>query len=133
MSNSRLASSPTTKKKKLIRPPFSQCLRSCEIPWLPTRIESRVVQRCSYETSWTLTQTSAASVAASRTTALPVSVRRKLRSGVSTLRAHAVRSPSGAACASATEGFWLFPRFPPRLRPPRAGPGSAAQAGAPPR
>ncbi len=59
-------------------------------------------QTRSYDAASTLTQTSAATVAASRTAALPVSVRRKARSGVSRLRAHAVRPEYGAAWVSVT-------------------------------
>ena len=48
---------------------------------------------------------SAAMVAASRTAAPPVSVRRNSRSGVCTLRAHAVRPENGGACVSLATGF----------------------------
>ncbi len=44
VSSSRLASSPTTRKKKVIRPSLTQCRRSSEIPSLPSVIESFVVQ-----------------------------------------------------------------------------------------
>src|SRR5436305_5843356 len=67
------------------------------MPQPSSRIERTVRQTRSYEAESALTQTSAASVAASRMAALPVSVRRKLRSGVSRLRAHAVRPEKGAA------------------------------------
>ncbi len=63
----------------------------------PRTIESSVSQTLSYEDALTLTQTSAATVAPSRTAALPVCVRRKVRSGVSRFRAHAVRSEKGDA------------------------------------
>ena len=43
-SNSRLASSPTTRKKNVIRPSLTQCLRSIEMPSLPIWIDSFVVQ-----------------------------------------------------------------------------------------
>src|SRR5438445_12236687 len=60
-------------------------------------MDSRVCQRCSYEPGSRLIHTSAASVDASKTAALPVSVRTNLRSGASSPRAHAVfpesRSP----------------------------------------
>ena len=44
MSSSRLASSPRTRKKNVIRPSFTQCRRSWEIPSSPNWIESFVVQ-----------------------------------------------------------------------------------------
>src|SRR5919201_589803 len=91
MSNSRRASRPTTKKKKVIRPPLTQSRRSWATPTPPIRIESWVRHTCSYECASTFTHASAASVAASRTTALPISVRRNSRSGVSRFRTHAVR------------------------------------------
>src|SRR2546425_7565943 len=69
------------------------------MPVSPMRIESTVRQTRSYEEASTLTQASAASAAASRTAALPVSVRRKVRNGVSRLRDHAVRL--GAAVLTA--------------------------------
>src|SRR5437016_2300959 len=49
----------------------------------------------SYEAASTFAQTSAVTAAASSTAALPVSVRRKLRSGVSRLRTQAVRPEKG--------------------------------------
>ena len=49
------------------------------------------------------THASAAIVAASKNTALPVSVRRKSRSGVSRFRTHAVRSENGAAVSPEAE------------------------------
>ena len=52
-------------------------------------------QTRSYDAASTFTQTSAATAAASRNAALPVSVRRKLRSGVSRFRAQAVRPENG--------------------------------------
>src|SRR5438034_1329097 len=60
------------------------------MPWLPTRIVSTVLQTRSYDAASTLFQRSAESAAVRRTAALPVSVRRNVRSGVSMLRAHAV-------------------------------------------
>src|SRR5205085_697700 len=96
-SNARRASRPATKKKTVISPLLSQCRRSCETPEPPTLIERIVRQTRSYEDESILTQASATTVAASSTAALPVSVRRKLRSGVSRLRAHAVRPEKGAA------------------------------------
>ena len=56
-------------------------------------------------------QASAASAPARRTAALPVSVRRNSRSGVSRLRVQAVRPVKGAAVdsISVTPGFCLTP------------------------
>src|SRR6266542_6892068 len=107
MSNSRRASSPTMKKKNVISPLFSQYRRSSEIPRPPMRIESTVCQTRSYEDESAFTHTSAATAAASRTAALPVSVRRKLRNGVSRFRAHAVRPEKGAARGSAVTALLL--------------------------
>ena len=100
-SNSRRASSPTTKKKKVIRPLFTQWRKSSATLPPPTRIESVVLHRESYDEASTFTQTSAATAAASRTAAPPVSVRRNSRSGVCRLRAQAVRPENGAAAGSA--------------------------------
>src|SRR5690242_11913178 len=61
-------------------------------------------------------QTSAATAAASRTAALPVSVRRKLRSGVSRFRTHAVRPENGDSRAGAPAAApLLLIASPPRL------------------
>jgi hypothetical protein len=54
-----------------------------------------VSQTLSYEEGSAFTQTSAATVAPSRIAALPVSVRRKSRSGPPRLRDHAVRPEYG--------------------------------------
>ena len=54
---------------------------------------------CAYDAMSAFAQTSAAMTPASRTAALPVSVRRNVRSGVSRLRTHAVR-PEKAVRAS---------------------------------
>jgi hypothetical protein len=43
-SNSRRASSPTTKKKNVIRPLFTHSRRSSATPWPPIWIESTVDQ-----------------------------------------------------------------------------------------
>src|SRR3954451_2547647 len=91
MSNSRRTSSPTTKKKNVIRPLLTQPRRSWEMPESPRRIESGVRQTLTYEERSTLAQAIAASAAARSTTALPVSVARKSRSGCCRLRAQAVR------------------------------------------
>jgi hypothetical protein len=96
-SNSRRASSPTTRKKIVISPLFTQPRRSSAMPEPPRSMESIVRQSRSYEDSSTFAQTSAATVAASNTAAPPVSVRRNSRSGVSRLRAHAVRPVNGSA------------------------------------
>src|SRR3954469_21768848 len=96
-SNSRRASRPTTKKKNVIRPLFTHSRRSSATVWPPTSIDSVVSHSEWYDDGWTLTQTSAATVAASRTAAPPVSVRRNSRNGVWRLRAHAVRTEKGEA------------------------------------
>src|SRR5580765_5127139 len=94
---SRRASSPTTKKKNVISPLFTHWRRSSETPASATLIDSFVLQSESYDDASTFTQTSAATAAASKTAAPPVSVRRNSRSGVSTLRAQAVRPEKNAA------------------------------------
>ena len=96
-SNSRRASSPTTKKKNVIRPLFTHSRRSSDTPQLPRSIESVVPQNESYDDASTFTQTRAATAAASRTAAPPVSVRRNSRSGVWIVRAHAVRPENADA------------------------------------
>jgi hypothetical protein len=60
-------------------------------------IDSFVLQSESYDDASTFTQTSAATAAASKTAAPPVSVRKNSRNGVSTLRAQAVRPEKNAA------------------------------------
>src|SRR5438876_7238422 len=92
---SRRASSPTTKKKNVMSPLFTQWRRSSATLAPPRSIESFVLQSEPYDDASTFTQTSAAAVAASRTAAPPVSVRRNSRSGVCTLRAQAVRPENG--------------------------------------
>ena len=92
MSNSRLASSPTTRKKNVITPSLIQWRRSVESVPPPSRMESVVRHTDSYECHHgELAHTSAASAAASSTAALPVSVLRKSRTGAARLRAQAVR------------------------------------------
>ncbi len=95
MSNSRRASSPTTKKKNAIRPLFTHSRRSSATPWPPTLITSIVPHSESYEPLSAFTHTSATMVAASSTAALPVSVARNSRIGRSRCRAHAVRPEKG--------------------------------------
>jgi hypothetical protein len=90
-SNSRRASSPRTKKKNVIRPLFTHSRSSRETPDPPKSIESVFSQSESYDDASRFTHTSAATAAASKTTAPPVSVRRNSRSGVWMLRANAVR------------------------------------------
>ena len=68
---------------------------------MPDRIISTVCHVAAYPDGSMLAQASAASVAASRTAALPVSVRRNWRSGVSSLRAHTVR---GENCEAEAPG-----------------------------
>src|SRR6266446_3331194 len=108
MSNSRRASRPTTKKKNVIRPLFTQWRRSCATLEPPTRIVSRVCHTVSYDDPWTFTHTSAATVAASRNAALPVSVRMNSRTGDLRFRAQAVRpenGPAGSSAAFTEEGL----------------------------
>ena len=78
---------------------------------MPDRISSTVCHVAAYPDGSMLAQASAASVAASRTAALPVSVRRNRRSGVSSLRAHTVRSENceGEAPGSVTPRFSRAP------------------------
>src|SRR6478609_5412462 len=95
MSNSRRASRPTTKKNSVIRPLFSHPRRSRLIEWSPSRTTRSVSQTLRYDDASMLIQSSAAIVASSSTPALPVSVRRNSRSGVSRLRAQAVLPDSG--------------------------------------
>ena len=82
-SNSRRASSPTTRKNSAISPEFTNPCRSVVMPWPPTTTDRRVVHTWWYVDRLTFAQIRAAIVAAARTEALPVSVRRKERSGVS--------------------------------------------------
>ena len=103
-SNSRRASSPTTKKKNVMRPSFTQWRRSCSMPAEPSRSANVVRHRASYDEASRFTQRSAATVAASRIAALPVSVRRNSRSGVSRFRVQAVPRTNGDSEASATGG-----------------------------
>src|SRR6185369_13268256 len=65
----------------------------------PSLIESVVCQTSSYDDESTFTHRSAATAAPRSTAALPVSVRRNSRSGVSRLRAQAVRPEYGAGGA----------------------------------
>src|SRR6266508_4510183 len=90
-SNSRRASRPTTKKKHVISPLFTQWRRSSSTPAPPRSIESIVPQSDLYDDASTFTHMSAATAAASKNAAPPVSVRRNSRRGVSMLRAQAVR------------------------------------------
>src|ERR1700730_9787726 len=111
MSNSRRASSPTTMKKNVISPELTQPRRSCAMPAPPRRTESCVPHSSPYDEESMFTQASAITVAASSTAALPVSVRRNCRSGVSRLRAQAVRPEKGEADPdSAIHGFSLADR-----------------------
>ena len=79
---------------------------------MPDRISSTVCQVAAYPAGSMFAHASAASVAASRTAALPVSVRRNRRSGVSSRRAHTVRSENcdTGAADSVTPGFSRAPR-----------------------
>ena len=84
--------------------------------------DSCVRHTASYDGASMFAQTSAATVAARRTTALPVSVRRNCRNGVCRLRAHAVRpaNSKGPGWDSVTPGFSRTPRPSPRGIPPDA-------------
>ena len=73
-----------------MRPLLTQWRRSCATLAAPRRTDSVVFQNALYDEASRFTHTSAAIVAASRIVALPVSVRRNSRSGVSRLRVHAV-------------------------------------------
>src|ERR1022692_1597038 len=112
MSNSRRASRPTTRKKNVISPEFTQPRKLSARPVVPTRIDSAVCHVAAYPDESMFAQASAASAAASSTAALPVSVRRNWRSGVSRLRAHTVRSENSEAgeSDSVTAGFSPTPR-----------------------
>ena len=78
---------------------------------MPDRISSTVSHVAAYPDGSMLAQASAARVAASRTAALPVSVRRNRRSGVSSRRAHTVRGENweGEAPGSVTSRFSRAP------------------------
>src|SRR5260221_12519510 len=97
MSNSRRASRPATRKKNAISPEFTHSRRSAATPAVPIRTDRSVPQAAAYPDESMFAQASAASVAASSTAALPVSVRRNRRSGVSRCSAHAVLSENGEA------------------------------------
>src|SRR6516165_1880992 len=99
-SHSRRASSPTTRKKNAISPEFTNSCRSMVIPELPTSTESLVAQNLSYDEMLMFAQIRAATVAAARTEALPVSVRRNVRSGVSMRRTQAVFRENGPSVSS---------------------------------
>src|ERR687886_152916 len=97
-SSSLRASSPTKKKKNVITPLFPPPRRSSATPDPPSSIESLVDQSESYDPASTFTHTSATTAAASRTAAPPVSVCRNSRSGVWSVRAHAVRPENRDCC-----------------------------------
>ena len=86
MSNSRRASSPTTKKKKVISPLLIQPRRSCATPQPSRWIDSSVAHTRPYDAASAFTHARATSVAPSRKKALPVSVRTKLPSGAAARR-----------------------------------------------
>src|SRR5215212_9667405 len=107
MSNSRLASSPTTRKKNVISPSLTQRRSSIEMPSVPTRIESLVLQNESYESDQgELAQTSAATTAPSSTVAPADSVLRKSRTGAARLRAQAVRPLNGRVSEAGRVATW---------------------------
>ncbi len=113
MSNSRRASRPNTKKKNVISPLFTHSRRSSDTPAPASRTDSRAPHTASYDAALTLIHASAATAAATSTAALPVSVRRNTRSGVSRLRAHAVRPAKRSAAADA----WPAGTAPPSRSP----------------
>ena len=82
MSNSPWASSPNTKKKNVISPLFTHSRRSSDTPAPASRTDSRAPHTPSYDEALMLIHTSAATVIATSTAALPVSVRKNTRSGV---------------------------------------------------
>src|SRR3954454_2885332 len=89
-SNSRRASSPTTKKKNVMSPLLTQPRRSRATDQSSSRISSSLVQKEWYDEVATLAQISASSAPARRNAALPDSVLRKRCRGVAMLFAHAV-------------------------------------------
>ena len=89
-----------TKKKNVISPLFTHSPRVCDSPVPPSQIDSGISHTAAYDAALIFDQASAIRVAASRKAALPDSVRRKARSGVSRLRAHAVRPVKGPTKAS---------------------------------
>src|SRR5436305_3381357 len=98
-SNSRRASSATTRKKNAIKPLLTHCWRLWDTSPPPSRIVSTVPHTRRYEDGSAFAQIRAATAAASRIAAPPVSVRRNDRRGSSRLRALAVRPVSGATAA----------------------------------
>jgi hypothetical protein len=82
------------KKKNVISPLLIHSRRSSDTPAPLSRTDSCACQTRSYDDASMFTQASAATAVASSTAALPVSVRRKLRSGVCSRRAQAVRPES---------------------------------------
>ncbi len=83
---------PATRKKKAISPEFTQPCQLSANSLVPDRITSMVSHVAAYPAGSMLAHASAASVAASKTTALPVSVRKNRRSGVCRFYVHTVRS-----------------------------------------
>ena len=113
MSNSRRASSPNTKKKNVISPLFTHSRRSSDTPAPASRTDSRAPHTASYDDALMLIHTSAATVIATSTAALPVSVRKNTRNGVCRLLAHAVRPDRARAAGGRVilgHGFLLAAR-----------------------
>ena len=81
-SNSRRASSPTTRKNNAISPLFTQVRRSRSADQGPIRTARTQSQKASYWSVATFAQISASTIAAARMAALAASVRRKARSGL---------------------------------------------------
>src|SRR3954451_9106148 len=88
-----------TKKKNIMRPLLTHARKSIEMLWPRTVMVRKDCQRSSYDDWSTFTQTSAATAAASRIAALPVSLLRYRRRAVS--RRHHVVAASGAVTSAA--------------------------------
>src|SRR4051812_20038034 len=107
-SNSRRASSPTTKKKNVMRPLLTQPRRSRATDQSSSRISSSLVQKELYDEVATLAQISAMSAPARRNAALPASVLRNRCRGVAMLLTHAlVPVNDGSDCAPPSAPFSL--------------------------
>ena len=126
MSNSRRASSPNTKKKNVISPLFTHSRRSSDTPAPASRTDSRAPHTASYDDALMLIHTSAATVIATSTAALPVSVRKNTRSGVCRLLAHAVRPDRARAAGDGRSSVTASSSRPGPAAPEHPVTGSAA-------
>ena len=81
-SNSRRASSPTTKKKNTIRPLLIHSTADIDSSASPQRTDSSLCHTVTYDDPATFAQTSATRAAARSTAELPASVLRNRRKGV---------------------------------------------------